>query len=255
MLAFLGTIVAEIIAGLALHGITQGFSNSGGNQTVYIENAYFYAPETRLPRSKEFTSEDFKSWAIIGLFIFILVVIVFVGGAALFAKNINLILNVGYWSAIVMATLSVLLITVGLLQGRQTKDWSIAQVAFYSLALSAAVGGLVWLIYDPPNAPSGYYEMLATLQNLNLNDDSWTSQAIEIGMGDEPLTINPIIKFLFWQAIGILPLFITIILVFYVQIKLMIAVVRNDIVNIPFFALVSAPIVAFISSLLLGLFG
>ena len=153
-----------------------------------------------------------------------------------------------------MSVLGGLLLIAGILQGRQYQDWSVAQVAFFSLAMCAAIGGLVWLIYAPPHTPAGYNEMFVTLQNLNLQGENWSSKAIEIGM-DGFLTINPVIKFIVLQAIGTLPMLTTIILVLYTQIGLAKAVLSNEKGSFSIYVLIATPIIAFVSALFLGVIG
>lgn len=199
MVTLLLTIIGDIIAGVAVHGITQGFSNSGGNQTVIIENAFFNTSDVKFSsrnRSGNASSEDLFWGLFFGvLILFGLILTALVGLSALYVQHINLILNIGFWGAIGMAVIGGILLIVGIVQGSHYKDWSVFQVALYSLFLCLVVGGLVWLVYAPPNAPAGYEEVFRALQNLNLHGDSWTSEAIEIGMGDEFLSVNPVIKF------------------------------------------------------------
>jgi hypothetical protein len=260
MVTLLLTILGDIIAGVAVHGITEGFSNSGGNQTVIIENAFFNTSDFRFsPRrsSGSSTSSEDAFWGlfIAILFIFAMIVTALVGLSALYVQNINLILNVSFWVAIGMAIVGGVLLIFGIVQGSQYKDWSVFQIALYSLFLCLVVGGLVWLIYAPPNAPAGYEEVFRALQNLNLHDGSWTSKAIEIGMGDEFLSVNPVVKFIALQAFGILPMLVTIILVIYIQGSLGWAVFRKENGSFSIYALVGAPILATISALCLGVFG
>ncbi|MBI5080443.1 MAG: hypothetical protein HZC38_00030 [Chloroflexi bacterium] len=248
------TILGDIIAGVAVHGIIEGFSKSGGNQTVNIENAFFNVPELRFSSgsSGSSSSNGDKIWILFFgiLIIFAMIVVFLVGLSAIYVQNINLILGISFWVTIIMSVIGGVLLVVGLLY----KDWSVAQVAFYSLILCTAVGGLVWLIYAPPNAPAGYKEVFVALQNLNLHDSTWTSKAIEIGMGDEFLTINPAIKFIALQAFGILPMLITVILVIYIQASLAKAVLLKESGNFSIYCLGGAPILATISALCLGVF-
>lgn len=250
------TILGDIVAGVAVYGITEGFSKSGGNQTVIIQNAYFNSPNVSYSSrsSSNSSSDDVWGWVMIALFIFAMIVTALVGLSAFYVQHINVILGISYWITIGMAVVGGILLTIGVLQGINDKDWSVAQITFYSLLLCAAIGGLVWLIYAQPNAPEGFEEVFVTLQNLNLDDDSWKSKAIEIGLS-EGLTVNPIITYLALQAFGILPMIGTIILGIYLQGKLAWAIINKEQGTFSFYALIGAPICATIAALCLGVFG
>jgi hypothetical protein len=249
------TILGDIIAGVVLYGITEGSSRSGGNQTVIINNAFFSVPEIRFSSRSSSEGDEVWEWLFFALFVFAMIVVVLVGLSAIYVQYVNLILNIGFWGAIVLAVIGGVLLAFGIIEGKQVQDWSIAQLAFYSLILCAAIGGLVWLIYATPNAPEGYGEIFATLQQLDLHDSNWTSKAIEIGMGDEFFTMNSLIIFIALQAIGILPMLITIILVIYIQVNLAKAIILKDSESFSIFALIGAPVCATISALFLGVFG
>ena len=253
--AFILTILGEIIAGVAVYGITEGYSQSGGSQSVIIERHFHYFPAIgKSSRRRSSNEDDFGGILAFLFFLFLLLVMALVGISALYAQNINTILRIGYWTTIVLSISGFLLLIKGILQGRKNSDWSVAQTAFYSLVLCAVIGGLVYLVYKPLNAPDGYDEMMYKLQELNLKDKSWTSKAVEIGVV-EFFSINPVIKFIALQALGILPLFLTIISVIYVQANLANAVFSGVKADISIYFLIAAPIFAFISSLLLGIIG
>jgi len=83
----------------------------------------------------------------------------------LYVQHINFISAVSFWGTIRLAVLGGLLLIFGLFHRGRHQDWSVAQTALYSLALCAAFGGLVWLIYSPPNAPSEYDAVFRMLES------------------------------------------------------------------------------------------
>lgn len=102
MLAFLSSVLAEFIAGLAVWAITNGPSRSGGQQTIVIERAFFIdsSPVTWGPSTKGGSSgEEVDPLAIVVILgiVVVFVVAAIAGIAALYAQHIDLILATSFW--------------------------------------------------------------------------------------------------------------------------------------------------------------
>lgn len=254
MLVFLSSVLAEFIAGLAVWAITEGPSRSSGQQKIIIERAFFIdsLPIKRGPSSgrSTFDEDDLLGIGIACLFIAFIVIAMIVGIAAVYVQHINLILGAGFYTTIALAIVSGVLLILGLIHYRKYQDCSVAQTAFYSLVLCAAFGGLVWLIYAPPNAPPEYDEVFLLLEDLSLGSNTWMSEAIDIGFDHWPA-----VRFLFFQAVGILPMFASMVIVLYTQIRVVKALREGEVEHFSIYVMIVAPAVAFIASVSLGLFG
>ena len=76
------------------------------------------------------------------------------------------------------------------------------------------------------------------------------SEALDIGWDH-----GPAVRFLIFQAVGILPMFVSMIIVFYIQARVIGALLAGQNWSFSVYAMIGAPAVAFVASIFLGLFG
>jgi hypothetical protein len=163
---------------------------------------------------------------------------------------VNVVLTITFWGAVITGVLAFVLLVIGVIHGLQKKDWNTTLIGAYTGVLAAVFGVFVWLIYDPSSAPSNLDLVYGLLSRINIGAEGWTSDAFDIILDYGEAT-----WFLFRQALGTLPFVISMALVLYLQITAIFAIVLGARRGYPTLLLYSAPALAGVSSLLLGLFG
>ena len=168
----------------------------------------------------------------------------------LYTQYINLILDIGYWGTVILASLGVISTLIGGLFYIKHKNIKAISTIIYTLFLSAVLWGLIWLIYPPINPPADYDIVYQMLKNISYAE--WMSADFATIAFDISSKYLETVRFFIKQTVGVLLTLVFIIMVISLQISTTFMFFRNK--QRPIFTskLISPIIIAGIAALALG---